>query len=143
MEATVGCKQKVRIKGINFNYDLPAQLFIVGLDKNGVPEIQKVNVTGITKDKLLTLKQMIRVKPVSKMHWDAIHKHSGTWTIPHKSLSDNPDRGYVFKTERLAIARIAHLRDSLSTQVDLVLNQVALIAARHDRYLQEYYKKKG
>jgi hypothetical protein len=134
-------KQQTRIKGINFNYDLPDQIFVVGLDSGGIPEIQQIGVLGISRTKLLKLNQKIKVKPISKMHWDAVCKHSGGKTIPYKSLSVNPSRGYVFQSKRFAIARIAHLRNELTRKAEDTMNHAALVAARHDKYLQELLKE--
>jgi hypothetical protein len=135
-------KQLRRIKGINFNYDLPDVIYIVGLDDKETPLIQKADVVGLTTTKLLKLKQAVEVKGISKMHWDGVRKSYQKKTIPHKTLSDNPERGYVFTDERLAIARIGHLRKVLENQGVEIMSRVASIAARHDNYLREYFNNK-
>ena len=133
-------KQVKRIKGVNFNYDLPDYIYVVGLDSSGVPEIQKLKVVGISDEKLLRLNAKISVEAIAKMHWDAVRKHKGKKTIPYKSISQDPMRGYVFTKERFAIQKIAYVREKVKKQAESLMDLAASVAARHDKYLLEYFK---
>jgi hypothetical protein len=134
-------KQIKRIKGVNFNYDLPDYVYVVGLDKSDVPEIQRLKVVGITKDKLLKLDSKIAVKPIAKMHWDAVCKNQGKKTIPYKSISQDPIRGYVFTRERYAIQKISYIKSKLVSEAQALTEKAASVAARHDNYLMVYLMK--